>query len=122
MIKVAVDKKVVQDAKCELVDHLKSKINPDYVKALCREQYGIEMIKAAECKDGDIVIDNDQIAYKLNFEVSFTMPILINNGNNTIKNLSQDEDDLLQLEDEIKDIELEEKDDEADQNLPAIEM
>ena len=80
MINVSIDTQTVEEAKREVINQLKPKINQACVEAVCREQYGIETITGYECKNGDIVIDNDHVAFKLDFEVRFPVSILINNG------------------------------------------
>ena len=94
MINVSIDTQTVEEAKHEVINQLKSKINQACLEAVCREQYGIETIEGYECKNGDIVIDNDQVAFKLDFEVRFPISILINNGGDTSVTLSASDDSI----------------------------
>jgi hypothetical protein len=75
---------VVEDAKRELIEKIKSNIDLDQVKAICREQYGIQMIEGLDLNHGDIVSYNDQVAYRLDFDIRFSMSVLLDNEGNCI--------------------------------------
>ena len=122
MINVTIDTHTVEEAKREVINQLKSKINQAYVEEVCLEQYGIEKIEGCECKDGDIVIDNDQVAFKLDFEVRFPISMLINNGENTATTLSEDDDVLSEIEIGLEELESEEINEAIDEELPDIDL
>ncbi len=123
MINVSIDTNTVKEAKRELINQLKSKINQTDIESVCREQYGIDSIEACECVDGDIVIDNNQVAYKLDFEVRFPLSILINNGENTAIALSDKDVSILsEFANSLEKIEPQEIDDTLDDELPDIEF
>ena len=79
MIKVSIDRQVMQNVMSGVADQLKNKIdlNLNHVKKLCKERYGIDTIVGVENKDANIMVFKDQIACKLDFEVRFPMSILI---------------------------------------------
>jgi len=123
MINVSIGKQVIEDAKGELINQLKSKINQACLEAVCREQYGIETVESYECKDGDIVIDNGQVAFKLDFEIHFLMSILINYDENTTKTvLPKEDEDFSEIDNGLEEIEAEEIDEAIDLELPEIEL
>jgi hypothetical protein len=122
MINVSIDTHTVEEAKRVLINQLKSKINQDCVKAVCQEQYGIETIEGYECIDGEIVIDNDQVAFKLDFEVRFPMSMLINNGGNTATTLPEDDEVLSEFDNGLEEIEPEEINETIDEELPEIDL
>ena len=123
MINFSLDTHTVKEAKRELINQLKAKINQSDIEAVCREQYGIETIEACECVEGDIIIDNNQVAYKLDFEVRFPLSILINNGeNNAIALSDKDVSILSEFDNSLEKIEPQEIDDTLDDELPDIEF
>jgi hypothetical protein len=122
MINVSIDRQVVENAKAELISQLKSKINQACVEAVCREQYGIEKVEGYECKHGDIVIDDGQVAFKLDFEVRFPMSMLISNGEKTTVKVPENDDFLSELDDGLDEIEPEEIDEATDGELPEIDV
>ena len=121
MIKVSIDTHTVEEVKRDLINQLKSKINQTHVEKVCREQYGIKSIEGYECIDGDIVIDNNQIAFKLDFEVRFPVSILIDNvGNNSTTLSEEDDNGLSEFDNGLEEIEPQEIDETIDEELPDI--
>ena len=133
MIKVAIDRQVMQSVLSRVADQINGKINLNFLKKLCKERYGIETIEGAENKNANIVIIDNKIACKLDFEVRFPMSVLITtkeNSNITITEKSAlqaeidylTEDELDEIAADLYDIEPNEldvlKEDEVDEILP----
>ena len=123
MINVSIDTTTVEGIKRELINQLKSKINQAHIETVCREQYGINSIEGYECIDGDLVIDNDQVAFKLDFEVRFPVSLLINTDGNNDTTSSEDDVILLsKYNSSLELIEPEESDEVMDDELPDIDF
>jgi hypothetical protein len=114
MIKVSIDRKVMQSVMSGVADQIKGKIDLNQVKKLCKKQYGIETIGGFEYKDANIVVIENQVACRLDLEVRFPMSILISTRENSNSTLSENDyipeefadvpedlDDLLEDFDEI---------------------
>jgi hypothetical protein len=101
MIKVSIDRQIMQSAMTGVADQINSKIDPNIVEKLCKERYGIETIKGVENKNANIVVIENQVACKLDFEVRFPMSMLITSKKNSNSTLSEnntipeDLDDIL---------------------------
>ena len=116
MIKVSIDRKVMQKVMSGVADQLKNKIdlNLNHVKKLCKERYGIETIVGVENRDAKIVVFKDQIACRLDFEVRFPMSILITSKENSNSTLPENDDMRADIDDfpaELDDIMADELDD-----------
>ena len=123
MINVSIDTHTAETVKLELINQLKSKISQNQIEAVCREQYGINSIKGYECIDGDLVIDNDQVAFKLDFEVCFPVSMLINTGGDNATTYSEEDDNILsEFDGDIEEIEAQETYDTNEEELPDIEF
>jgi hypothetical protein len=77
MIKISIDRKVMKSVMSGVTNQIKSKIDLNQVKKLCKKQYGIETINGIEHKDANIVVIKKQVACRLDLEVRFPMSILI---------------------------------------------
>ncbi|MDH3574880.1 MAG: hypothetical protein OET18_10300 [Desulfobacterales bacterium] len=77
MIKVSIDRKIMKSVMSGVANQIKSKIDINQVKKLCKKQYGIETINGIEHKDANIVVIKNQFACRLDLEVRFPMSILI---------------------------------------------
>ena len=123
MINVSIDTHTVEGVKRELINQLKSKINQDHIEAVCREQHGIESIKGYECTDGDIIVDNDQVAFKLDFEVRFPVSIKINNDEDMGATSSKEDENISsEFDNDFEEIEPQAIDEITDEELPDIDF
>ena len=87
MIKVSIDRQVMQSVMSGVADQIKSKIDLNRVKKICKKLYGIESIEGFEHKDADIVAIENQVGCKLDLEVRFSMSIFISTKENSDSSL-----------------------------------
>ena len=87
MIKVSIDRQVMQNVMSGVADQIKSKIDLNRVKKICKKLYGIESIEGFEHKDADIVAIENQVGCKLDLEVRFSMSIFISTKENSNSSL-----------------------------------
>jgi hypothetical protein len=73
----AVNPDMIEKAVIDLIEKVKSSIQLDQVKAICKHQHGIETIDKIDFKHGDIVTHNGQVAFKLDFKISHNFSILL---------------------------------------------
>jgi hypothetical protein len=107
MIKVSIDDKVMQSVMSGVADQMKSKIDLNQVKKICKKQYGIETIDGIEYKDANVVVIENKVACKLYLEVRFPMSILISakeNSNNTLTENSDIPEEYADAPDDLDDI------------------
>ena len=87
MIKVSIDRQVMKSVMSGVADQIKSKIDLNRVKRICKKLYGIESIEGFEHKDADIVAIENQVGCKLDLEVRFSMSIFISTKENSDSSL-----------------------------------
>jgi len=87
MIKVSIDRQVMQSVMSGVADQIKSKIDLNRVKKICKKLYGIESIEGFEHIDADIVAIENQVGCKLDLEVRFSMSIFISTKENSNSSL-----------------------------------
>jgi uncharacterized protein YjbI with pentapeptide repeats len=81
----AVNPDMLEKAVTDLIEKVKSNIQLDQIKAICKNQHGIEKIDKIDCTHGDIVTHNDQIAFRLDFKVSYNLSLLLDRHGDFIK-------------------------------------
>ena len=136
MIKVSIDRQVMQSVMSGVADQIKSKIDLNRVKKICKKLYGIETIEGVEHKDADIVAIENQVGCKLDLEVRFSMSIFISTKENSdsslpvnnnipkeLDDISEELDDIpeeeLDLSEELDDIPEEELDLSGFEDIPG---
>jgi len=101
MQRLTVDLQTLENAKSELIEKIKSNINLDSIRELCKNNHGIETIREIDCTEGNIVSHNGSIAYQLDFEIRFPMMILIDDAGNCIDAKIEKQQEPESLEDRI---------------------
>lgn len=101
MQRLTVDLNVMENAKLELIEKIKSNINLDVVKELCKDNHGIEIISGIDCTSGNIVSHNGSIVYQLDYDIRFPMKILIDDTGNCIDAIMERQNEPANLEDRI---------------------
>jgi uncharacterized protein YjbI with pentapeptide repeats len=79
---ITIDQDMLAGAFRELIDKIRSNINDDQLKAICKAHQGVESIENIDFAKGDIVTHNDQVAIKLDFKISYIMSLLIDRRGN----------------------------------------
>ena len=104
MAKVTISNDIVATAKKELFDRLKANINLDRVREICADLYGVRDIHSLDFKNGDIVVHDGQIAYKIEFDVRFAVPLLIDEEGNLLGTQDTKPEAASTPEDRVEDI------------------
>jgi hypothetical protein len=84
MAKVTISNDIVVTAKKELFERIKANINLDRVREICADLYGVKDIHSLDFRNGDIVVHDGKIAYKIEFDVRFAVPLLIDEEGNLL--------------------------------------
>ncbi len=75
------DSQVIRDGEKELINAVKDEIDPEKIRELIAHKLSAGSLKA---KDGQIVIHNNQIAFRLDFEMQFSGSILLDREGNLL--------------------------------------
>ncbi len=73
------ESEIIKDGEKDLIDSIKDGLDLDAIEELLREQI---KIKQVECKTGDIVVHNDEVAFKLDFEIKVKLPVIVDRDGN----------------------------------------
>jgi hypothetical protein len=87
MIKVSIDRQVMQSVMSGVADQMKSKIDLNRVKKICKKLYGLESVEGFEHKYADIVAIENQVGCRLDLEVRFSMSVFISTKENSDSSL-----------------------------------
>jgi len=61
----------------DLIDKLKSNIQLDQIKALCKDQHGLGKIDKIDITQGDIVIHDGEVAFRFDCRISHNLSLLL---------------------------------------------
>ena len=74
----------IEAAVANLINQVKSDIRIDQIKARCKQQPDIEKIAKVAFVRGDIITHNDQVAFKLDYKISYKLSLLLDRKGNLI--------------------------------------
>ena len=80
----SVNPNMIDEAVVDLIRKVRSSIHIDQVKARCKQQPDIEKIAKVDFERGDIVTHNDQVAFKLDYRISYKLSLLLDRKGNLI--------------------------------------
>ncbi len=82
-----VDPGMIEKAFIDLIEKIKSNIQLDQLKAICKQQHGIEKIDKIEFEQGDIIPHDGQVACRLDFKISisYNLSLLLDRKGKLIK-------------------------------------
>ena len=104
MAKVTISNDIVATAKKELFERIKANINLDRVREICAELYGVKGLHSLDFKNGDIVVHDGKIAYKIDFDVRFVVPLLIDEEGNLLGTQETEAESAVTQEERVEDI------------------
>ena len=70
------DPEVIKNGERELIDTITGDIDWDAIEKIFRERHNLEIQDDVEYRSGDIVVFDNKIAYKLDFDVKVTLSVL----------------------------------------------
>ena len=84
MSRVTIATDVVENAKRELIEKIISNLDMDRIREICSVMHGIQDFESVDFKSGDITALQDQVVYRLEFDVTFKFPLLIDDKGNAV--------------------------------------
>lgn len=84
MRKINIDPGIIENAKREFIEKLKSAVNIDHLKTIVTEASGIKSVANLEIKSGEIVSHNNQISYRLDVEMTSLLSLIIDSEGNVL--------------------------------------
>jgi hypothetical protein len=73
---------IIKSGERELIDTIISDLDWDSIEKVVKERHKLSIQDDVEYQQGDIVVYNNQVAYKLNFEVKMTLSVVFDRDGN----------------------------------------
>lgn len=93
------DSEVIKDGEKELIDAVTADLDWGAIEEVFRKEHRLGIEEDVEYKKGDIVVYDNQVAYKLEFEVKVTLSVLLDREGNYLSVASSGDLDKTQDED-----------------------
>ena len=85
----------IQESEKEFIDTINAELDWEAIEKMLLEKHGFTLQDEIEYKDGDLVVHNDQIAYKFEFEIKVPLSVVFNREGECLEILTvrEEEDD-----------------------------
>lgn len=100
---------VIKSGERELIDAITGDLDWGAIEEIIKEEHKLEIDENVEYKKGDIVVYNDQVAYKLEFDVKVVLSVLLDREGNYLSvtssgkmSKSEDNDENSQIDETEK--------------------
>ncbi len=92
----------IQDSEKEFIDTINAELDWDVIEQLILERHGFTVQEDVDYKDGNLIVHNNEIAYKFDFEIKVPLSIIFNQEGECLQmsTRSPDEQDPLNEEQE----------------------
>lgn len=90
------DSENIKSGEDDFIDGLVGELDWTIIEKLLREKYNLELHDDVEYKSGDIVIHDNKVSYKINFDVRVTLSLLFGRDGecHEIKTSGEDDDPI----------------------------
>lgn len=76
------DSDIIKAGERELIDTIIGDLDWDAIEKIFKERHRLRIQDDVEYRQGDIVVHNDEVVYKLDFDVKLTLSILLDRSGN----------------------------------------
>ena len=104
MGKLTISHDIITNAKQELIEKIKANINMDRIREICAEKYGVTGVDNVEFKDGDIISYGSRVAYKMEYQICFCVPVLLDEQGNYINIETEGQDESTSPEERLEEL------------------
>lgn len=78
------DSEIIKAGERELIDTIIADLDWSAIEKIFNEKHHLQIQDDVEYRQGDIVVHNDTVAYKLDFDVKLTLSILLDRSGNYV--------------------------------------
>ncbi len=86
----------IQSGEKELIDFINSELDWSAIEEMILEKHKLQLQDEVVCKHGEIVVYDNQIAYRLDFDIKVALSLIFNRQGDCIDMKTPDGQDLLE--------------------------
>ncbi len=83
----------IQDSEKEFIDTINAELDWEAIEKMLKDKHDFTLQEEVEYKDGDLVVHQDQIAYRFDFEIKVPLSVIFNRDGDCLEILSKRNDE-----------------------------
>ena len=91
----------IHESEKEFIDTINAELDWDVIEQMLLDKHNFQVQDDIEYKDGNLIVYNNEIAYKFDFQIKVPLSVIFNRGGECLSMLTTREEDI--LEDNEKD-------------------
>jgi hypothetical protein len=80
-----INPETIQESEKEFIDTINAELDWDAIEKMLLEKHNFTLQDEIDYKDGDLVVHNDAIAYKFDFEIKVPLTVIFNRGGECVE-------------------------------------
>ena len=88
----------IQESEKEFIDTINAELDWDAIERLLLEKHGFAVQEEISYKDGNLIVHDNQIAYKFDFEIKVPLSVIFNRDGECLEISTRHQDDSQQEE------------------------
>jgi len=88
----------IQESEKEFIDTINAELDWDAIEQLLLDRHGFSVQEDVDYKDGNLIVHNNEIAYKFDFEIKVPLSVIFNREGECLEMTTRSTDEIL-LED-----------------------
>ena len=94
----------LKEAKSEIVNKVKEALNMSEIKQILEDQHNLEISDDLQVSNGEIIVRDNQLAYRMEFEVLLSLSVLLDADGNHIPSEDSPEEAIDNLGSQAEDL------------------
>jgi hypothetical protein len=106
-----ISSETIQESEKEFIDTINAELDWEAIEKMLIEKHNLTLQEKIECKNGDLVVCNDTIAYKFDFEIKVPLSVTVSRQGeclkiSTLKKAREEDNDDPLFQDEDTDVDI----------------
>lgn len=86
----------IQESEKEFIDTINAELDWDVIEQMLLDKHNFEVQDDIEYKDGNLIVYNNEIAYKFDFEIKVPLSVIFNRGGECLSMSTAREDEMFE--------------------------
>ncbi|WP_321492591.1 hypothetical protein [uncultured Desulfobacter sp.] len=86
----------IQESEKEFIDTINAELDWDVIEKMLLDKHNFEVQDDIEYKDGNLIVYNNEIAYKFDFEIKVPLSVIFNRGGECLSMSTTREDEAFE--------------------------